>query len=70
MKTKLTFLLSLTFLFLFSGSHVLFADDLQVLKDKIEKDVIVDGESIGDLLVEAGMAVRYDGGRKTHKWCE
>jgi hypothetical protein len=22
------------------------------------------------LLIEAGMAVRYDGGKKTHKWCE
>jgi hypothetical protein len=29
MKTKLTFLLSLTFLFLFSGSSVVFGDDLQ-----------------------------------------
>ena len=30
MKTKpLTFLLALTFLFLFSGSSVMFADDLQ-----------------------------------------
>jgi len=22
------------------------------------------------VLIEAGMAVRYDGGKKTHKWCE
>ena len=29
MKTKLTFLLSVTFLFLFSGSSIVFADDLQ-----------------------------------------
>jgi len=29
MKPKLTFLLALTFLFLFSGSSVVFADDLQ-----------------------------------------
>ena len=29
MKTKLTFLLALTFLFLFSGSSVVFGDDLQ-----------------------------------------
>ena len=29
MKTKLTFLLSLTFLFLFSGSSVVFGGDLQ-----------------------------------------
>jgi len=34
-----------------------------------EADVIVDGESLADVLIEAGMAVRYDGGKKTHKWC-
>jgi len=37
---------------------------------RIAADVIVDGESLGDMLIEAGMAVRYDGGKKTHKWCE
>ena len=37
---------------------------------RIATDVVVDGESLGDMLVEAGMAVRYDGGKKTHKWCE
>jgi endonuclease YncB( thermonuclease family) len=31
--------------------------------------VFVDGESLADMLIEAGMAVRYDGGKKTHKWC-
>ena len=33
-------------------------------------DAIIDGESLGDILIEAGMAVRYDGGKKTHKWCD
>ena len=37
---------------------------------RIAADIIVDGESLGDLLVEAGMAVRYDGGKKTKNWCE
>ena len=37
---------------------------------RIAADVIVDGESLGDMLIDAGMAVRYDGGKKTHKWCE
>ena len=32
-------------------------------------DVIVDGENLADVLVEAGMAVKYDGEKKTHKWC-
>ena len=36
---------------------------------RIAADVIVDGESLGDTLIEAGMAVRYDGGKKTHRWC-
>ena len=34
---------------------------------RIAADVIVDGESLGDMLIEAGMAVRYDGGKKIHK---
>ena len=41
-KTKLTFLLSLTFLFLFSGSSVVFADDMKdvmkSLMDTVNKD--------------------------------
>ncbi len=31
---------------------------------RIAADVIVDGESLANMLVEAGMAVRYDGGKK------
>ena len=37
MKTKLTFLLALTFLFLFSGSSVVVADDLQDGVDAYER---------------------------------
>ena len=37
---------------------------------RIAADVIADEENLGDLLVEAGMAVRYDGEKKNHKWCE
>ena len=37
---------------------------------RIAADVIVDGESLADMLIEAGMAIRYDGEKKTHKWCE
>jgi len=37
---------------------------------RIAADVIVDGENLADILIEAGMAVRYDGGKKTHKWCK
>ena len=37
---------------------------------RIAADVIIDGESLGDVLVEAGIAVRYDGEKKIHKWCE
>ena len=36
---------------------------------RIAADVIVDGENLADILVESGMAVRYDGGKKTHEWC-
>jgi micrococcal nuclease len=37
---------------------------------RIAADVIVDGENLGDMLVEAGMAIRYDGGKKSKNWCE
>jgi micrococcal nuclease len=36
---------------------------------RIAADVLVDGENLADMLIEAGVAVRYDGGKKTHKWC-
>ena len=37
---------------------------------RIAADVIVDGESLADILIEAGMAIKYHGGKKTHKWCD
>ena len=37
---------------------------------RIAADVIVDGENLSDVLIEAGMAIKYDGGKKTHEWCD
>jgi len=37
---------------------------------RIAADVFIDGENLSDILLEAGVAVRYGGGKKTHKWCE
>ena len=37
---------------------------------RIVADVFVDGESLADILIETGMAIRYNGGKKTHNWCE
>ena len=37
---------------------------------RIVADVIADGDDLGELLVEAGLAVRYDGGKKNKDWCE
>ena len=37
---------------------------------RIVADVYVDGENLADILIDAGMAVRYGGGKKTFKWCE
>jgi len=37
---------------------------------RIVADVFVDGESLADELIEAGMAVPYDGGKKEKDWCE
>ena len=36
---------------------------------RIAADVIVDGENLADVLIEAGRAIKYDGGKKIHKWC-
>ena len=36
---------------------------------RIVADVIVDGESLGGMLVESGFAIRYDGGKKKKNWC-
>jgi micrococcal nuclease len=37
---------------------------------RIAADIIVGGENLADLLIEAGMAIKYNGGNKTHKWCD
>ncbi len=37
---------------------------------RITADVIADGKNLADVLMESGMAIRYDGGKKTHGWCE
>ncbi|MBT4127040.1 MAG: hypothetical protein HOE32_00120 [Nitrospina sp.] len=36
---------------------------------RVTSYVIVDGESLADMLFEADMAIIYDGGEKVHKWC-
>lgn len=37
---------------------------------RIVADVLIDGDSLADILIEWEMAVPYDGGTKTHSWCE
>jgi endonuclease YncB( thermonuclease family) len=37
---------------------------------RIVADVIVDGCSLSEMLINKGLAVPYDGGTKTHNWCE
>jgi endonuclease YncB( thermonuclease family) len=32
-------------------------------------DVVIDGHDVGSVLVEQGLAVRYDGGTKAANWC-
>lgn len=36
---------------------------------RLVADVIVDGINISDALLEADLAVRYDGGKKVKGWC-
>jgi micrococcal nuclease len=37
---------------------------------RIASDIIVDEQKLGDILVEAGVAVHYNGGKKSHNWCD
>ncbi len=37
---------------------------------RIVADVYVDGESLGIMLIEQGLAVVYDGGHKAKDWCQ
>jgi endonuclease YncB( thermonuclease family) len=37
---------------------------------RIVADVYVDGRSLAEELVQAGLAVPYDGGTKTKNWCK
>jgi len=36
---------------------------------RIVADVVVDGEKIEEVLLERGLAVRYQGKKKTKNWC-
>ena len=36
---------------------------------RIAADVIVDGENLADLLIDASVALKYDGGKKMKNWC-
>ena len=37
---------------------------------RIVADVYADGENLAEALVDSGMAVRYNGGKKNVRWCE
>jgi len=37
---------------------------------RIVADVYVDGGNLAETLIDSGMAVRYDGGKKNARWCE
>ena len=36
---------------------------------RIVARVVADGKDIGQALIDRGMAVEYDGGKKTKDWC-
>ena len=37
---------------------------------RIVADVYADGENLAEALIDSGMAVKYDGGKKNTSWCE
>ena len=70
MKTKLTFLLALTLLFLFSGSSVVFGDDLQDATDAYNRQdyetaykLILPLAEQGDADAQVLLGVMYDKGQ-------
>lgn len=36
---------------------------------RIVAEVVADGTNVGEALIRQGLAVLYDGGKKTHTWC-
>ena len=36
---------------------------------RLVADIYADGENLADILIDAGMAVKYDGGKKNARWC-
>lgn len=36
---------------------------------RLVAEVLADGKDIGQTLIDRGMAVEYDGGKKTKEWC-
>ena len=37
---------------------------------RIVANAYVDGENLAEALIDSGMAVKYDGGKKNTRWCE
>ena len=37
---------------------------------RLVADIYADGENLADILIDAGMAVKYDGGKKNVHWCD
>ncbi len=68
MKTPLTFLLSLTFLFLFSGCSVVFADDYQVGLDALQRKDYKEAVNLWKPLAEQGnVTAQYNLGHMYEK---
>ena len=68
MKTSLTLLLSLTFLFLFSGCSVVFADDYQVGLDALQRKDYKEAVNLWKPLAEQGnVTAQYNLGHMYEK---
>ena len=75
MKPKFTFILSLTFLFLFSGSSVVFGDDYQDGKDAYERKDYKTAYKLwlplaeqGDAYAQYHLGLRYQNGEEFSLW--
>lgn len=57
---------------LLSGSNVIQVRNFAWDKfgGRVTANVFVKGKNVGEELIRAGLAVPYDGGTKTHSWCD
>ncbi len=53
-----------------NASHITLRNVMRGKYFRLVAQIEADGVNVSQRLLERGLAVPYDGGTKTHKWCE